>query len=188
MKLSRPLAIFLFLITISAGARPALAQDYPIVDLFAGYSLLPADSQDFPRATSHGLQAAGTLHLTRWFGVVGDFGVQFSTARDLGPEFAGAVAKTQVREYLVGPRFTSRSAQADVFVHALFGISQGDAGEGFSGFSDSGVTFGGGGGVDIHLSRRAALRVQFDLIGSFADIVEGNSRFAVGGVIRLGGR
>jgi hypothetical protein len=178
----------MFVLLITAGARPALAQDHPSVDLFAGYSLLPADGQDFPRQTSHGVQGAATLHLTRWFGVVGDFGMQFNTARDLGPNFPGAVAKTQVREYLVGPRFTARSPQADVFVHALFGLCQGDAGEDFAGFSDSGASFGGGGGVDIHVSRRAALRVQFDLIGSFADIVEGNSRFAVGGVIRFGGR
>lgn len=186
MILSRALAVFVLFIT--AGARPALAQDHPSVDLFAGYSLLPADGQDFPRATSHGVQAAATIHFTRWFGVVGDFGIQFSTARDLGPNFPGAVAKTQVREYLVGPRFTARSPQADVFVHALYGVAQGDAGEDFGGFSDSGAALGGGGGVDIHVSRRASLRVQFDLIGSFADIVEGNSRFAVGGVIRIGGR
>ena len=75
----------------------------------------------------------------------------------------------------------------DVFGHGLFGISTGDAGPDFSGFSDSGLTLGGGGGVDVRVSRRLAVRAQYDLIGSFADIVEGNSRFAVGAVIRFGG-
>ena len=91
-----------------------------------------------------------------------------------------------VHEYLAGPRFTARSERVDVFGHGLFGVSTGDAGPGFSGFSDSGLTFGGGGGVDVRVSPRIAVRAQYDLFGSFADIVEGNSRFAVGAVIRIG--
>jgi hypothetical protein len=42
--------------------------------------------------------------------------------------------------------------------------------------------------VDVRLRDRVALRGQFDLLGSFADIVEGNSRAGVGIVVGLGGR
>jgi hypothetical protein len=157
------------------------------VEIFGGYSLLPANGDDFPRQTSHGVQVDVAGNFTRWFGVFGDFGVQFDTARSLGPGFEGLVARSTVREFLVGPRFTARSEVADVFVHGLFGSSTGDAGADFEGFSDSGLTFGGGGGIDVRIARRLAVRAQFDLLGSFADIVEGNSRFGLGLVVRLGG-
>ena len=112
-------------------------------------------------------------------------GAQFNTATDLGPTRGGWQGPRC--GYLVGPRFTARTEGVDVFGHALFGVSTGDAGPDFEGFSDSGLTFGGGGGVDVRVNRRFSVRAQFDLLGSFADIVEGNSRFAVGGVVRLGG-
>ena len=179
---------FVLFASVLAAAAPAVAQvSTPAVEIFGGYSLFPADGDDFPRQTSHGFQTSATANLNRWFGVVGDFGWQFNTARDLGPNFPGQVAKSNVREYLVGPRFTARNASVNVFGHALVGISTGDAGANFSGFSDSGFTFGGGGGVDVHLNRRLAVRAQFDWIGSFADIVEANTRFAVGLVVRFGG-
>ena len=68
------------------------------------------------------------------------------------------------------------------------GTSIGSANEGFKGFADSGLTLGGGAGVDVHAGHRAAVRVQYDLIGSFADIVETNARLGVGLVVRFGRR
>ena len=167
-------------------AAPVVAQtEAPRVELFGGYSILPADNQDFPRHTSHGVQAGVAANLTRWFGVFGEVAVQRSTATDLGPNFPGMVARSTVTEYLIGPRFTSRGDRVTGFVHGLFGLSRGDAGPDFEEFSDSGLTFGGGGGVDVRVSRRVAVRGQFDLLGSFADIVEGNSRLGVGVVVAL---
>ena len=69
----------------------------------------------------------------------------------------------------------------------LIGAASGDAGEAFGGFSDTKLAFGGGVGADVDLTRRLAVRTQFDLLASFADIVEANTRFAVGLVARLGG-
>jgi hypothetical protein len=168
-------------------ARAAAAQDVPIVEIFGGYSLLPANGDDFPRQTSHGVQVSLAANVNQWFGVFGDFGLQFNTARDLGPGFEGLVARTTVRQYLFGPRFTARSERVDLFAHGLFGVAEGDAGEDFSGFSDSAIAFGGGAGIDVRLRRRLAVRAQFDLLVSFADIVEGNPRFAVGLIVGLGG-
>ena len=179
----------LLLMTLLLAASTAQAQDPPApVDLFAGYSLLPADGQDFPRQTSHGVHVTVALRVTRWLSVIGDLATQFSTARDLGPGFQGLEAKTRVTEYLTGPRFVARSPAMDVFAHALIGIASGDAGDDFPGFSDSGLTFGGGGGIDVRVQPRLAVRAQFDLLGSFADIVEANPRVAVGLVIGLGRR
>ena len=168
--------------------HPVWAQSQRSVDIFAGYSRLPADGDDFPRQTSHGLQVSVAGHLNRWFGVVADLGAQFDRSKDRGLHARGRVANVTVRQLLVGPRFTARFEGVDVFGHGLFGVATGDACPDFSGFSDSGLTFGGGGGIDVRASRRFAVRVQYDLIGSFADMVEGNSRFAVGAVVRVGRR
>jgi hypothetical protein len=42
--------------------------------------------------------------------------------------------------------------------------------------------------VDVHLNRRFAIRTEFDLLGSFADMVESNSRLSLGAAVMLGGR
>ncbi len=46
---------------------------------------------------------------------------------------------------------------------------------------------GGGGGIDVDVNRRFAVRAQFDRLGAFVDIAEVTSRFAVGLVVKLGG-
>jgi hypothetical protein len=66
----------------------------------------------------------------------------------------------------------------------LVGTATGDSGIG--GFSESGFTLGGGGGLDIRLSKRLAARVQFDWLGSFQDMIEDNTRLGIGMVVRLG--
>ena len=180
----------LFLSVSLASAMPAWAQSRaPRVEVFAGYSVLPGDRiDDFPRTTtSHGVQFDASVNVNRWFGVLADLGIQSSTNRDLGPSFAGLVARTRVTEFLVGPRFVGRSERLNFFGHGLVGWARGDAGDDFSGFSDTKPTFGGGVGVDVHLRDRVGVRGQFDLLASFADIVEGNTRFAVGVVLALGG-
>src|SRR6185436_4643538 len=168
--MTRIAAALMILLASSAPAR-AQTSALPRAEIFAGYSLLPANGDDFPRATSHGFQIGVQGNVNRWFGVFGEVAMHKSTATDLGPSFAGQVARTTVTQWLVGPRFTARGGRVNVFGHALFGTSKGDAGAGFEGFSDSGITFGGGGGVDVAINRRFAVRGQFDLIGSFADIV-----------------
>ena len=183
--MTRICAAFLMLLLL---ASPAYAQSgaAPRFEVFGGYSALPGDSQDFPRmTTSHGVQGGAQWNMNRWFGVFGEAAMQKSTVRDLGPNFAGLTAKTTVTQYLWGPRVTVRGKWANGFVHGLFGNSSGDAGDGFEGFSDDGPTFGLGGGVDVNVTRRFAVRGQFDLMGSFADIIEGNSRWFFGGVFRF---
>jgi hypothetical protein len=39
--------------------------------------------------------------------------------------------------------------------------------------------------VDVHVHRRFSVRVSYDFIGSFADIVEVNARFGLGLVTRF---
>jgi hypothetical protein len=168
-------------------AWPVTAQtEYPRVELFGGFSYLPSDGDDYPRQTSYGFQASVGVNLNRWFGVAGDFGGQYSSASmdSLGRPFPGvATVDSSVYEFLVAPRFTLRGQRVSAFVHGLVGGATGHTSIG--GFSDSGLTFGGGGGVDIGGTSRLAMRTQFDLLGSFADILEDNWRFGIGMVVRI---
>jgi hypothetical protein len=179
-------SLCLGLVLLLAPAATVRAQS-PRVEAFAGYSVLPADrNDDFPRRTSHGIQGSVSINVTEWFGLVVDVGFHANTNRDVGPGFEGLVARTRVTELLAGPRFVARSGRVSVFARGLAGTVRGDGGEDFSGFSDTKLGFGGGAGVDVGLSKRLAVRGQFDLIASFTDIVEGNSRSAIGLVWRLG--
>ena len=183
MRIYLPALCLVLLVAEASSAQPVV----PPAELFAGYSVLPANSDDFPRGRSHGVQVSMSANLTRWLALFGEIGVHFDTASDLGPGFEGRVAETRVTQYLAGPRFVARGDRLSVFAHGLIGAASGDAGEAFSGFSDTKVAFGGGVGADVDVTRRLAVRAQVDLLASFADIVEGNPRFAVGLVARLGG-
>lgn len=169
-------------------ARLASAQvTSPRFEAFGGVSYLPANSDDFPRQNSTGFQLGLTANVNRWFGVVADLGGHYSSATwERGPGVPQLTAQTAVYQYLVGPRFTRRGDKVHVFTHALVGRATGDSGIG--GFSDSGFTLGGGGGVDIGLRKRLAARVQFDWLGSFQDMIEDNTRIGIGMVVRFGGR
>lgn len=167
--------------------RDQAAAQAPVhrVEIFAGYSRLPADGDDYPRAPSDGVHAEVAGAVTRWFGVFGELAYYRNTTRDLGPGVTGLVAKTTVTQWSAGPRFTARMDRVNVFLHGLVGISRGGTNDDFAGFADSGLTVGGGAGVDIAVHRRVGVRGQVDVVGSFADIVETNARMSVGAVFRF---
>ena len=175
------------LLLLASAAQAALAQNkLPRAEVFGGFSYLPAGKADFPRDNSYGFQCSITGNLNRWFGIVGDFGGQYRTSTDLGLGYPGLTARTSVYEYLVGPRFSIRRERYTVFFHGLVGGSKGNSG--LAGFSDSGYTLAGGGGLDIHVNNRIAIRaIQLDYIASFVDILEDNARLGFGVVIKLGG-
>jgi hypothetical protein len=173
------------LLFLTAGQEVYAQTEVPRVELFAGFSYLPADGMDFPRENSNGFQFSLTGNVNRWFGIAGDFGGQYSTATDLGPGFPGVTAKTSVYEYLVGPRFSIRRDKYNLFFHGLVGGAKGNSG--MQGFSDSAFTFAGGGGLDIYVDKHFSIRaIQMDYIGSFVDILENNARIGFGVVLRLG--
>ena len=173
------------LLSLVAATQPAFAQDaYPRAEIFGGFSILPADGDDFPRGTSFGFQTSIRGNLTRVFGIVADFGGQYGTFSNLGPNFPGVVAKTSVYQYMAGPAFTARREGFDVFAHGLIGGARGRSG--IRGFSDSGLTLGGGGGVDVRVGDRTAVRAQVDYLGSFVDILEDNIRVGLGVAIKFG--
>ena len=128
------------------------AQDYPKAEVFGGYSLLSTDlSGEFgDRQQFNGFQANAAFNLNNNFGIVGDFGGQYKTIES---------ESLHMYEYLFGPRLSMRGEKATVFAQALFG------GATIGGFGDSvnGFAMGFGGGVDVNVSNRLAIRVvQFD--------------------------
>ena len=175
------MVVFMLLITTTCFAQSDLYR----FEVFGGYSYLPAGPEDFPRLTgSHGFQTSIAANLNTWFGVVGDFGFQFGSSDIQQPPFFQGTVKTRVYEYMVGPRFTVRTPRANVFAHALFGGASGRTD--FGSFSDAELAIGGGAGVDININKRVAIRaIQFDYLGSFADMLENNVRAATGIVFRF---
>ena len=167
-------------------ASPAAAQTAPSRwEIFGGYSLLSATPNDFPRGASSGVEGGLAVHVSRWCAFQISVAAQFNTSRDLGYNFAGVVASSSVTEYLGGPRFILRTGRIDAFGHALVGVAAGRTN--LPGFSDSGFALGGGGGVDVRINHRLALRVHAEYVGGFVDLMESDLRLGAGLVVRLGG-
>ena len=179
-------AVLLTMIWTLSASESVFAQNlFPRAEFFGGFSYLPADGDDFPRKNSYGYQFSIGGNLNRWFGVVADFGGQYRKVSDLGPGFPGITAETSVYEYLVGPRFSVRRKEYTLFFHALAGGAKGNSG--LDGFSDSAFALGAGGGLDINIGSRMAVRaIQLDYLGSFVDILESNARLGFGIVLKFG--
>jgi opacity protein-like surface antigen len=161
---------------------PALAQDEaPRVEIFGGYSHNIGDAQ--------GWNASVAINANRWFGVVADFSGLTSKTREQDFE-----EKIRANTYLFGPQFSYRgNKRVTPFARVLFGASNlnakatelGQSAE----FSDTNFSYGLGGGLDIRVSKRIAIRaVQADYIHtrSFGE-GQHNGRLSFGVVFRLGG-
>jgi hypothetical protein len=172
ISLTTGLAIGLLLLSI-----PSFAQEvnYPKAEVFGGFSISSvAVSSTDPvtgltsslRESFMGWQGSANLNVTHHLGIVGDFGGQYKTV-------AGIPMNSY--QFLFGPRIAFRGPRVTPFVHAMFGGVK----EGVGSFSltdpitgltvttpsvsSTGLGMAMGGGLDVNLSDRLALRVpQFD--------------------------
>ena len=172
ISLTTGLAIGLLLLSI-----PSFAQEvnYPKAEVFGGFSISSAAiSSTDPvtgltsslRESFMGWQGSANLNVTHHLGIVGDFGGQYKTV-------AGIPMNSY--QFLFGPRIAFRGPRVTPFVHAMFGGVK----EGIGSFSitdpitgltistpsvsSTGLGMAMGGGLDVNLSDRFALRVpQFD--------------------------
>jgi hypothetical protein len=164
------------------------------------------------RKSFMGWQAAANLNLTHHLGIVGDFGGQYGSvagATVLGVTIPGYSMNTY--QFLFGPQVVFRGSRVTPFAHAMFGGIREGIGSttvtvaGVSvttpGVSSTGLGMGIGGGLDINISDRLALRVpQFDwtprhipgttvlgvtVPGTWAT---GQISFGIGVVIKAGGK
>ena len=161
-------------------ATPAvMAQPVPKFDLFGGYSFGHIHTGTFPTHVNlNGWDASATYNLNRWFGITvegsGLYGSkQISPATriifvcsqapcpppiNLGP----SVVSNKVHTYSLGPRFSFRNrTRYTPFARALFG---GGYISSSGGEANGASILTAGGGVDIVLTSRLALRTQADFL------------------------
>lgn len=211
------LAIGLFLFSIPGRAQEVL---YPKVEAFGGFSMssIPGVVPSFDpitglptgysRKSLMGWQASANFNLSHHLGIVGDFAGQYGNIPSytvLGVTVPGYGINSY--QFLFGPRIMFRGPRVTPFFHALFGAAKLGASSTASilgvpttvGVSSTGLGMGIGGGLDINVSDRLALRVpQFDwtprhtgsttvlgvtVPGSWSS---GQIRFGIGLVVKAG--
>lgn len=155
MQLTRVAGLLLVL------ALSSLAQDRPRVEIFGGLSYTDIRASE-DRIKAKGWHAMITVNTRQsWLEFVGDFSGHYGS-------LGGASTSTHVA--MAGMRFSFQRGRLMGFTHSMYGISFGRPPliqlEGASTKQRVWFTFvPGGGGMDIVLHRRAALRLfQFDLI------------------------
>jgi hypothetical protein len=176
---------------LSAGAQ----NDYPKVEVFAGYSLGALDVGGLFNDDAHGVGGSVTYNFTKYFGLTADVASQFGE-KDRGFLGSGPGQDFNSQQFLFGPRFSLRGKRVTAFAHALFGGARTHV-DGFtdaiSGFtipsqSSTDFTMGYGVGLDVNLNSRLAVRpLQLDYIPVFGDSTTNhNARHQAGIVLRFG--
>jgi hypothetical protein len=139
-----------------------LQQLNKVADLSAGFSMARGtNTPGGERVIPIGLQFGTTIDVHKSLGIDVDLAVQ--SGKPAGPS-----DMFNMFEYLFGPRFSAHTRRTTVFCHALAGgvhhwqDSPADAPANYQG---GGFAMAYGGGVDVNVSERIAIRVvQFDWI------------------------
>jgi opacity protein-like surface antigen len=193
----KKLVPFLSVIVLMCSATVALAQgttsdDYPRVEVFAGYSALgevnsgrisfgPTASTSGDYATPTGFETSVTGNFSKHFGIKGDFSAHFgndsgrSTFTACTPTCTTVTQdvqfKTRVYNFLAGPEFKARnSTRFTPFAYALGGVAHTSAAFTSTGptlnfllkKSDNTLALAVGGGLDIRAGRRVSFRGTID--------------------------
>ena len=154
---------------------PTSAQDNaPKVEIFGGYSYANIDNDSIPsrlsfRENAHGWGASLSGNFHKNFGFTLDFAGQYGSGTISASQSPSA--DFQSNQFLFGPRFTLRGGSATGFVHALFGVARTrissftSRGTRFPSNSDIDFSMAYGGGLDINVGERIAIRAfQADYI------------------------
>ncbi len=167
--------IILLVGLVALTGLPALGQDYPKAEVFFGGSLLRADGAPRGQQLFGGWQASVNGNFSETFGLTADLGGQY---RSISGQ------RVSQYEYLFGPRLTMRGEGATAFSHVLFGGVTATGGG-----TNTGFAMGVGGGVDINVGRRVAIRaIQFDYLPNrFSGIWFNDYRLGFGIVFHAGG-
>jgi opacity protein-like surface antigen len=161
-------------------ASAATAQEVPKAEVFGGYS--------YAGEGTHGWNASAARNLNGWLGLAADAGGQYTRLEE-----PGFRERIKTHSFLFGPQLSvRRHKRLTPFVRTLFGASHVsteavEAGQRFS-FSDTSFAAALGGGLDIKLSERLALRAfQADYVHTrFFGETQHKGRLSFGLVLRLG--
>ncbi len=158
---------------------PVMAQDTSKAEVFGGYS--------WAGGNFHGWNSLVTGNVTKRFGITADFSGHY------GNELEGSIlVKQNAHSFLFGPRYSFRGKRLTPFVYALFGVTRFHESATISGqrlsASDSGFSSALGGGLDIKVNERVAIRAfQIDYFRpNFFGEAHNRGRLAVGVVLHLG--
>jgi opacity protein-like surface antigen len=172
-------AILTCLLSLSAAAQGEI----PKVELYGGYS--------WAGGNFHGWNASVTGNVNSWLGVTADFSGHYGGSRE-GNIFE---ERQRAHSFLFGPRFSARKRKrVSPFAYALFGVSHLKTRETLFGntftASDSGFAMALGGGLDIKVNERVAVRAfQLDFFRPvFFGEAENRGRLSFGLVLRFGKR
>ncbi len=198
---------FATLLVLGFLSLPASAQgNYPRAELFGGFSFGSIEVRDPVRGTfgheaAEGFQAAIAVNVNRTLGIVADFGGLWGDLPSFQSGTISGGGTFRVVHIFAGPRFTKRTNRIAVFVHALPGFDHQRDTETFTSFFGPTTTISTltsfavalGGGVDVNLGKRLAIRaVQVDYIPTLFSVpFFSNSissvRVGVGVVLKFGG-
>ena len=148
------IALSAFALSSSIGGA-AFGQEHQKGDIGLSYSILH-DSEIEETATVGWLVAVNG-NLNRFVGIVGEVGGNYKTIDVLGSSL-----DLSAHSFMAGVRFRAESPKAIPFAQFLVGAVRGSAG--FLGQSDSSTDFAfqPGGGIDIRVTDRLAVRAQGD--------------------------
>lgn len=176
------LSIAISFCTAVASGQGFLGLKPPEVNVFAGYSLLRYDSVPLgfsDRLNMNGVNLELSLpNLYQGFGVVADFSGHRNN-------------EMEMFNYTVGPQYRFELKGIDIFGHLLLGKSRSrlrEVGTSIIEPSSLGFTVGMGGGADIPIGDRFAIRaIQYDYMinAAFQDHLH-DMRFSSGLVINFG--
>ena len=158
---------------------PAAAQDVPKVEVFGGYS--------WAGGNFHGWTTSLTGNVTKSFGLVADISGHYGSEMD-GP----ILVNEDAHSFHFGPRFSHRGTRLTPFAYALFGLTRFHeratiAGQRLSD-ADTGFSSVLGGGLDVKVSDRVAIRAfQLDYFRpNFFGEAHNRGRLAFGLVLCFG--
>jgi opacity protein-like surface antigen len=194
------LTIMLFCCVRWTFAQKPAGDEYPKIEIFAGFSAIGdanASEEGADFASNQGFQASLIRNVNKYVGIKGDFSFHFDT--DEGPGLftqpcatppcssitQNVTVKSRLYNFLAGPEIKARnSTRLTPFAHALFGVAHGNirlqtsgAGVSFSdSFSKTGFAMAFGGGLDIRATRRVSFRAMMDYNPTFIGVTDTGGR------------
>jgi hypothetical protein len=172
--------IVLVFCILAAASLPLSADEVSRAQVFGGYSanVLRAPASG---ASIYSGWNASTAYPLKWkVSAVADFAGYYGREND--------VVNTSVHTFLLGPSLTLHDGRISPFVHVMFGASRLRADSGGPVLTRNAFTIAAGGGVDLRISHRWAVRmVQFDYVRQrFFNEVPHGGRLSAGVVFRFG--
>ena len=176
-----------------------MAEDTPKIEVFGGFSYVRVDTSTALKGTKYdwldlnmkGFDGSLTINANKWAGVVIDVGANYGVvATNPSNPRTGAWMDYRILSYMGGPKFTLSRGKVSPFAQALFGYAGLKRSESHVDTKERTFAMAFGGGVDVNLNSRFAVRaVQLDsllvrsqLRGNFAK----NLRLSTGIVLKLG--